>query len=124
MVYPVSGFEAPHIYFNGVKMPTPSGLEVSIQDVDYDTGRTADGMMHRNRVGIKRKLKITWPPQHPEGVAKILRAVYDSAFTVTYLDPYEGTMVSGTFYAGDRSAPMLNYSLNLYDTMSFDVIEY
>lgn len=124
MVQSITGREAPNIYINGVKLPTPSGLEVSIQDVDYDSGRTADGTMHRNRVGIKRKLKITWPPQRPEGVAQILQSVYDPEFTVDYLDPYLGTMATGTFYAGDRSAPMFNYYLNLYDSMSFDLIEY
>lgn len=124
MVQTATTGEAPHIYFNGVKMPTPSVLEVGIQDVDFDTGRTADGMMHRNRVSVKRKIKVGWPASPPERVSQILSAVWNDSVTVTYLDPQIGGMATGTFYAGDRVAPMFNYSLMLYDAFSFDLVEF
>lgn len=110
---------------NGVaEGPIPSALEISIQDVDFDSGRTADGTMHRNRVAVKKKLKITWPAMTPEKVSRCLQAVESTSVRVTFLDPLTNTRYSGNFYAGDRTVPVFNYHLGIYDSFSYDLIEY
>lgn len=108
-------------------MPMPSTLEVGYQDVDYDSGRTADGMMHRNRVAAsKRKLNVGWPASKISSnlVKTVLNAVYPEKFTVTYLDPMKGEMMTGDFYVGDRVVPVYNYALGMYDAFSFGLVEY
>ena len=94
-----------------VDMPDPSELTVRLQDIDSaGSGRSANGTMIRDRVaggdGAKRKLEVEWPPVSPTDASKILKAVAAKFFAVEYPDPYTGVKRVGTFYAGDRTAPV------------------
>lgn len=104
--------------------PVPSSLTVTYSDVDYNSGRTADGMMHRNRKGTKVSLDIEFPPMSPTKVKRVLRAVSAKKFSVKYLDPKANARITKSFYCGDRSVPVFNYGLGVYDSMSFSLVEY
>ena len=46
-----------------VPLPDPAQLSWSIQDIDADgTGRNQNGDLFRDRVAVKRKLTLSWPP--------------------------------------------------------------
>lgn len=104
--------------------PIPSKLKVDIQDVDFDSGRTADGVMHRNRVATKYKIELGWPAMEPDKVARCLQAVTADQFQVTFLSPLTNSSYTGTFYAGDRSVPVYNYQIGLYDAFGFNLVEF
>lgn len=47
------------IKINGAAMPCPSSFTWGLQDISAsESGRTDDTIMHKNRVGQKRKLEI------------------------------------------------------------------
>lgn len=97
---------------NLVEMPDPSELAVKLQDIDSSgSGRSANGTMVRDRVAggasAKRKLEAKWPPLSPAKMSKILGAISGKFFYIEYPDPDTGGKRVGTFYAGDRSAPVL-----------------
>ena len=108
--------------------PAHGGFSVSIQDVDSaSTGRGADGNMIRDRVAIKRKINLKFPPLTQAEMSKLLTAVSPVSFTVECVDPQEsdGTY-SGTFYVGDRSAPIYKTNstgVDLWESVSFNLIE-
>ena len=111
-----------------VELPLPAygGYSWAIQDVDYDSGRTADGTMHRNRVARKRKLAITWPPMPKEEVSKILNAIKAESFTVEAYDFETGENAKMTMYVGDRTIPFLSTALSngLCDSFTVDFVEF
>lgn len=93
---------------NGVSQRTPSKMEVSINDIDGETTRNAEGNLIRDRIGIKRKLTLEFPPLTQVEISKLLKAVTPVFFTVSYQDPILG-MTTKTFYVGDRSSPIYRY---------------
>lgn len=106
----------------------PQSMDILYQDVDYDTGRTADGMMHRNKVGMKRKLNLTYPPMTYEQAKTILDLVVSStvdSFQVKFIDPTVDLTnpTTMTVYVGDRTAPIYSAGLGLFNAMSFNLIE-
>lgn len=46
---------------NGVWIPTPASFDFSVEDLESYANRTADGLMHRTRIGKKIKLQCSWP---------------------------------------------------------------
>lgn len=81
--------------------------------------------MHKNRVGQKRKISLTWNNPAPGDVAIILQAVNPEYFIVTYPDAMSGQIETREFYVGDRTAPMKIWTANnkRYSQLSFDIIE-
>ena len=56
------------IKINGAAMPCPSSFTWGLQDISAsESGRTDDTIMHKNRVGQKRKLEIGWNAPEWEG---------------------------------------------------------
>ena len=107
-------------------LPDPAQLSWSIQDVDADgTGRNQNGDLFRDRVAVKRKLTLSWPPLAASDMSTLLSAVTDTFFTVSYPDALTGETRSMTAYVGDRTAPM--YSLingvYLWNSLSMNFIE-
>lgn len=45
---------------NGIWVPTPTTFDFSTEDLEDEAFRTADGLMHRQRVGKKIKLACAW----------------------------------------------------------------
>lgn len=94
-----------------VNLPTPETVNWSINDLDSEngSGRADEGTMFRDRVAVKRKLEVSWPPLSKADMSSLLKAVEDIFFTLSYPDAYTGAMRSMTCYVGDRSVPMLRY---------------
>lgn len=114
------------IRVNGSYIKTPSVFKPSLQDISAsDAGRTQDALMHKNRVGRKRKITMAWNMCTPGEAHSILAAFSDEYFHVTYHDPWEGTTVTKTFYSGDQDAPVKVWMVNnkRYEQVSFDIIE-
>lgn len=108
---------------NGVTVRTPSSFQVDIQDLDSDnTKRSADGQLHRDRVGVKRTLQCTWKHLSQAQMSTLLNAMTAVFFTVTYPDPQAG-VTTKTFYVSDRNAPMYNYALDRWENLSLSFIE-
>lgn len=114
------------IKVNGAWIKTPSSFSWGLQDVSAsDAGRTQDALMHKNMVAQKRKVALTWAAPTPAEARAILTAFNSEYFNVTYYDPLDGDMVTRTFYAGDKSAPVKVWMANnkRYEQISFDIIE-
>lgn len=107
--------------------PAHGGFQISIQDVDSaSTGRGADGNMIRDRVGVKAKINLKFPPLRTNEIKALLSAVSDVSFSVSYISPVTGTTASGTFYVGDRTAPVYKTSasgVELWENCAFNLIE-
>jgi hypothetical protein len=93
---------------NGVTIAAPSVYEATIQDLDGETNRVAAGYMVRDRIAVKRKLNLEWPPLSQGEISTLLNAVSSVFFTVTFPDPQLG-MITKTMYVGDRTAPAYVY---------------
>ena len=96
------------LQINNLAIADPQTLTWDLYDLDGEdgSGRTQDGLMHRDRVAIKRKLNCTWAPMEPPEMSALLKAMDVVFFTVRYPDAHDGTYREGTFYVGDRSTPM------------------
>jgi len=113
-------------------LPTPSTMKISLQDVDSSTTtRNVLGYMIRDRVrggsGVVRKIECTWKGIPIKTAALIHNLVADTYFQLTYPDTYTGTLRTGTFYVGDRSADVLSIDPDgenaVLSTVSMNFIE-
>lgn len=126
----------------GGQLLVPQSLTMTIQDVDKDSGRNADGNMWRNRLGVKLKYTITLPPCHTKDMRPILQRL---TTTTTGTGSPSGNshigfircavpnplrtgedakgMYVSWFYVGDRTLPVYNYDMDLWNSISFDLIE-
>ena len=113
-----------------VFLPNPQEMTVDVQDVDYESGRNQTGYMFRDRVrggsSAVRKIEVKFPPLTMAQVHTILSSISDAQFYVSYPDPYTGAYREGTFYVGDRKAPlyMKNGSAYMWVDLAFNLIEY
>lgn len=97
------------IKIDGVDIPTPSALVVGIMDISK-AERNAAGTMMIDRIATKRKLELNWKYITKENLSIVFKAVSPVYFQVTYIDPEENEVKTGSFYAGDRKAGALNYN--------------
>lgn len=114
------------ILVGGVAIKTPSTFSWGLQDIsDSDAGRTDDTVMHKNRIGQKRKISLAWNNPTREETATILQAFNPEYVMVTYPDAMSGLNEIREFYVGDRSAPikMWNVGNKRYEQLAFDIIE-
>ncbi|MDD4564765.1 MAG: hypothetical protein PHE79_04740 [Eubacteriales bacterium] len=109
---------------NGVTIPTPSDFKVGIQDISK-AERAANGMMFIERIATKRKLEPSWSHLSKEETSRLFQAVSSVFFQVTYIDPEDNTVKTGTFYAGDRKAGAMDYQNGAirYKDISVSLIE-
>lgn len=85
----------------------PSEYTVTILDLDDadTTGRTADGMLHRDRVAVKRQVEMTFAALPQSQISALLQSMSATFFDFTFLDPMDGEKTI-TVYVGNRPAPM------------------
>ena len=84
------------------------GLKWKISDLDApDSGRTLDGVMHRNRVAQKVDLEVTCRPLTTSEASTVLTAINPEWVTVVYDDPRAGTTQTKTMYSNNRPATFL-----------------
>lgn len=114
------------ITVDGVAMPCPSSFTWGLQDISAaESGRTDDTIMHKNRVGQKRKLSLGWIAKDWQTTARITRAFNPEYISVRYPDMMSGKYETRTFYVGDRAAPvkMWQSRRKMIEQISFDIIE-
>lgn len=112
------------ININGVDIPTPSDYQVGIQDITK-AERNANGSMIMERIATKRKIELSWKSLDRSSLSIILNAVSGVFFTVTYMDPKDNAVRTGTFYAGDKTCPMFSFinGIPKYKDVKFNLIE-
>ena len=114
------------ITVDGVAMPCPSTFSWGLQDISAaESGRTDDTIMHKNRVGQKRKISLAWVAKDWQTTARILQAFNQEYIMVRYPDMMSGNYETREFYVGDRSAPVLFWWVGnkRIEQVSFDIIE-
>lgn len=93
---------------NGVEIPTPSDYQVGIMDLSQ-AGRNAKGNLLIERIATKRKIEMAWNYLDKDVLSQLLKLVSPVFFQVTYIDPQENSVKTGTFYVGDRNMGALDY---------------
>lgn len=111
------------IKIGGKTIHTPSSFKVDVADLDNSAERNANGLLIRDRIATKRKLYLEFPPMNDDEISKILSVLQAEFFTCEYPDPLVGGMRTMTCYVGDRSAQMYNFTLDLWEGLSFNLIE-
>ncbi|HEM4266434.1 TPA: hypothetical protein U1X30_001572 [Streptococcus suis] len=112
------------LIINGVTVVPPKSFQVSVNDVDGETERNANGDMVRDRITTKRKLECEWGMLTQAEMALIQSAVQPVFFEVSYPDPVLG-QTSKTFYVGDRTAPAYSFTEKFkpWSGLKFSLIE-
>lgn len=93
---------------NNVEIAAPKSYQPSLNDIDGETNRNANGDMVRDRITTKRKLEMEWGPLSQQEISILLKAVSSEFFECTFLDPMDG-LITKTMYVGDRTAPAYVY---------------
>jgi len=109
---------------NGVTVKCPSSYVYDLQDISAaDAGRTEDTVMDKMRIGQAVKLELSWNALSTSEISTILNAFNPEYITVEYLDAMNGGYRTSVFYVGDRTAPMYSTLLDLWNNVSFNLIE-
>lgn len=114
------------ISISGAVMPAPDIYEVGISDLDASANRSSNGTLFRDRIAVKRTIKLGWALLTSAELSQILQAVSPVFFTVNYLDPQLNALIAGTFYASDRTqAVAVKQSDGSYkwSNISFSLVE-
>lgn len=107
-----------------VYVPVPSKFQYALQDVsDAAAGRTEDTLMHKNRIGQKVKIELEWLGKNNAEISEILTAFNSEYLLINYLDAKLGAYTQKVFYVGDRSAPLYNSLLDIWENITFNIIE-
>ncbi len=114
-----------------VSLPDPQSMKVNNYDIDSgdSSGRNQNGELLRDRVAVKEKLELTFPPMYRVDYQTILNLVKAQFFTVRYWSDYYGGIREATMYVGDRTIELYymqdknNKSLGLLKTISMNFIE-
>lgn len=123
-----SKFAINGVYLNGANLPDIGfdGATCIVSDVDSaESGRNQLGTMIRDRVAVKIKWQLSFPPMSPTMLKNLLSAISASSFSFTYPDPRTGEQSTGTFYVGDRTSPVYSEvgGLPFWKGASFNIIE-
>lgn len=114
------------IAVNGVVLAQPYQCTWSLQDISAgESGRTDDTIMHKNRVGQKRKLQLAWRTKNTTETSAILKAFNPEYISVRYFDMMNNAYETREFYTGDRTANIKMWTVgrHLIETISLDIIE-
>ena len=96
---------------DGVAIPTPSSYKAGIEDLSSEaTGRTLDGVMHKDVVDEKDYYDCTWKSLSWQDTATLLGAIRKKEqFQFTHASPYTpNEFITEAFYVGERSTAALN----------------
>ena len=106
-------------------IPQPASMEVEIEDIsERDAGRTADTYMQKKTMRTICALSLSWHNLHTLNASAVLKTFNPKEyFRVTYLDPYEGSYQTKTFYLGNRTVPMYSAELDVWSNISFKLVE-
>ena len=96
---------------DGIPIPTPSTYKFGEEDLSSKkSGRTLDGVMHKDVVAVKDYYECTWKSLSWEDAAALLNAVHGKQrVKFTYADPkIPGRFLTNDFYIGKRAAGAAN----------------
>ena len=79
--------------------------------------------MDKKRIGQIRKIELEWQNVSITDAAAILQAFNPEYIEVCYLDAMTGTYRTSEFYVGDRSTPLYNAKLGVWNNVAFNIIE-
>lgn len=93
------------IYINGVKLPTPSTIEIEYSDLDADSLRPiTTGKLKRNRVRSNmQKIKIGYLLNTISDIDEIMKMIEPKDFSVKVYDNATGNISTKTMYAGNKT---------------------
>ncbi|GBF73207.1 hypothetical protein PA598K_01492 [Paenibacillus sp. 598K] len=97
------------LHINGTEIAAyPIEFSVTVLDLDdaESTTRTADGLMTRDRVAVKRQIEMKFAALPWNKISAILRATQNVFFDFRYPDPLLGNYTTKNFYVGNRPAPV------------------
>lgn len=112
-----------------VNSTTPCEFVVGRYDVSASTaGRDEAGEMHKDMIGKSTKYELKFHFIDSQTVHDICQVVEAGEFVnITLVDPVDGYppsfTVTRTFYVGDRSMSLYNAALDLWQELSFSLIE-
>lgn len=112
---------------DGVAIPTPSEYDFSLEDLSsQQTGRTLDGVMHKDVVDDKDTYTCSWKKLSWEDTAFLLATVNKKTkVNLTYADPrVPNRFITHQFYVGKREckANNLNDPKNTWADIKFSFI--
>jgi hypothetical protein len=113
------------IKINNTMLPiSPSNMAVGIKDIDNSetSVRTADAKLNRDRVAIKRQIKLDFPIMHQSKMSQLLQLVRDEFFEVEYMDPESATLQTKRMYSGDREPEVAFVRNGIYYWKEFKLI--
>lgn len=115
------------ISINGIDMPEPAhnGIEISKERIwSSNAGRTTDGTMTGDLIGVVTKIKVKWNVLTPSEVSLIDSAIRDAFFDVKYLNPSTNTYKTIRMYAGTPTYPIYDIRDNIarYVGVAVDLI--
>lgn len=113
---------------NSVDIVEPADYTWEMEDISSNgSGRTLDGVMHKDVVRQVVKLNLKFPPLTDAQVSTLLTAVNAAVyFSVAYPDPLTGTSQTKTFYVGNRKTAMVwkrDGESGLWSGSGFNLIE-
>ena len=108
---------------DGVPIPTPTTYNFGVEDLSSEkTGRTLDGVMHKDIIAVKDYYECTWKSLSWSDAATLLNAIDGKeTFRFTYVDPRKpNRWLTNKFYVGKRSGAALNLrnGKNTWDDIS------
>ena len=118
----------PIISVDGVALPKcPSSFQWEQEDLsNSEAGRSEDGVMHKNRIGTIRGVKLEWQNLPIQTMQKIIKMFSPEYIRVVYIDPavdpYYGYRREEIFYVGNRNVTVKNARLNICEKLSFNLI--
>ena len=112
---------------DGTVIPTPSEYGFDIEDLSSEqSGRTLDGVMHKDVVAVKDYYTLTWKKLSWSDTAALLKLVNGKTkVRLTYYDPRKPNKpLVNDFYIGKRSgkANNLNNPTNTWKDITFQFI--
>ena len=121
---PVNAYN-PLRYVDNVELfPAPSKYQQIVSDISKaDSGRTEDGKMWKEKVGQLTKIELEWSYLTTSQVTAILSAFDPEYFDVTVLDAKSGEYRTAEFYVGDRTMPLYNSRIGVWENLSLNIIE-
>lgn len=109
---------------DGLGVKCPSSYLYKLEDISAsDAGRTEDTVMHKKRIGQVVGIELSWQNVTTAEVSALLKTFNPEYIEVCYLDAMAGDYQTSIFYVGNRSAPMYNATLGLWQNVSFNLIK-
>lgn len=113
--------------YTALPEPSVDGYSCTLYQVDSsDSGRDQTGLMHRERVAVKRKIECKWKNVSPSVASAIQSACSGVFFNVKYYDTPTNTQnKTGVFYGGDMPVELHSKSTprGTVVTVSLNIIE-